>query len=126
MPKYIEGNLIGKDLKVGIVVSRFNDFITGKLLEGALDALTRSGVKDNDITVMRVPGSFEIPLAAKRMVLKKSYDAVICLGAVIQGDTPHFEYISAEVTKGVAAVSLESGIPVVLGVLTKPLVICFQ
>lgn len=118
MPKYIEGNLIGKDLKVGIVVSRFNDFITGRLLEGALDALTRSGVKDNDITVMRVPGSFEIPLAAKRMVFKKGYDAVICLGAVIQGDTPHFEYISAEVTKGVAAVSLESGIPVILGVLT--------
>jgi len=118
MPKYIEGNLIGKDLKFGIVVSRFNDFITGRLLEGALDALVRSGVKDNDITVMRVPGSFEIPLAAKRMVLKKGYDAVICLGAVIQGDTPHFEYISAEVTKGVAAVSLESGIPVILGVLT--------
>ena len=118
MPKYIEGNLIGKDLKFGIVVSRFNDFITGRLLEGALDALVRSGVKYNDITVMRVPGSFEIPLAAKRMVLKKGYDAVICLGAVIQGDTPHFEYISAEVTKGVAAVSLESGIPVILGVLT--------
>ena len=118
MPKTIEGNLIGQGLKFGIVVSRFNDFITERLLDGAFDALLRSGVSDNDITVMRVPGSFEIPFGAKKMASKKGYDAVICLGAVIQGDTPHFEYISAEVTKGVAAVSLESGVPVILGVLT--------
>ncbi|HUU49805.1 MAG TPA: 6,7-dimethyl-8-ribityllumazine synthase [Nitrospinota bacterium] len=118
MPKYIEGNLIGKDLKFAIVVSRFNEFITGRLLEGALDALKRSGVKDSDVSVVRVPGGFEIPFAAKKMALKRKYDAVICLGAVIQGDTPHFKYISAEVTKGIASISLETGIPVILGVLT--------
>lgn len=118
MTRYIEGSLIGKGLRIGIVVSRFNDFITERLLGGALDALIRSGVKDTDITVARVPGSFEIPYAAKKMTLKKKYDAVICLGAVIQGDTPHFQYISAEVTKGIANISLETGVPVILGVLT--------
>ncbi len=118
MAKIIQGDLAAKGLKFGIVAARFNDFITSRLLDGALDALQRHGVEDGDIDVVRVPGSYEIPLAAKKLVQSKKYNAVICLGAVIRGATPHFEYISAEVSKGVAAVSLEAGLPVIFGVLT--------
>lgn len=119
MPKVYEGQLIAKGKKFGIVAARFNEFITTKLLEGALDALKRHGVKDNEIEIVWVPGSFEIPYAAQRMVEgKKKYDAVICVGAVIRGSTPHFEYISAEVTKGIAQVGLKSGVPVIYGVIT--------
>jgi 6,7-dimethyl-8-ribityllumazine synthase len=112
-----EGKLIGEGLKFGIVISRFNEFITSKLLGGAMDALVRHGVKEEDIAVAWAPGAFEIPLVAKRMTAK-DYDAVICLGAVIRGATPHFEYVSAEVTKGVAQISLVSNAPVIFGVLT--------
>ncbi|MFZ0133854.1 MAG: 6,7-dimethyl-8-ribityllumazine synthase [Desulfobacterales bacterium] len=118
MVKILEGQLIAKGKRFGIVVSRFNDFITEKLLGGALDALTRTGAKENDIHVVKVPGAFEIPLAAKKAVQSGRYDAVICLGAVIRGATPHFDYVCAEVSKGVAQVSLESGLPVIFGVLT--------
>ena len=100
------------------MVSRFNDFITEKLLSGALDALVRSGAKDSDIQVVKVPGSFEIPLVAKKVAKKKGLDAIICLGAVIRGATPHFDYISAEVSKGIAQVSLESEVPIIFGVIT--------
>lgn len=112
-----EGKLIGKGLKFAIVVSRFNDFITNKLLEGALDALERHEVKKEDIDIVKVPGAFEIPLVAKKMALK-DYDAVICLGAVIRGATPHFEYVSAEVSKGIANASLETGKPIIFGIIT--------
>jgi 6,7-dimethyl-8-ribityllumazine synthase len=118
MAKIIQGDLSGKGLKFGIVAARFNDFITSRLLEGALDALQRHGVAEPDIEIVKVPGSYEIPLAAKMMAMKKKYSAIICLGAVIRGATPHFEYVSAEVSKGVAAVSLETGLPVIFGVLT--------
>jgi 6,7-dimethyl-8-ribityllumazine synthase len=118
MPKMIEGQLDGKGKRFGIVVSRFNNFISERLLEGALDALSRHGTADKDIDVVRVPGSFEIPLFAKKLAESGKYDAVICLGALIRGATPHFEYISAEVTKGIAQVGLESGLPVVYGVIT--------
>jgi 6,7-dimethyl-8-ribityllumazine synthase len=118
MTTIIQGDLSGKGLRVGIVAARFNDFITTRLLEGALDGLQRHGVAENDIEVVKVPGSYEIPLAAKMMALSKKYHAVICLGAVIRGATPHFEYVSAEVSKGVAAVSMDSGVPVIFGVLT--------
>jgi len=118
MPKIIQGDLSAKGLKFGIVASRFNDFITARLLDGAVDALVRHGASDNDIEVVRVPGAYEIPLVAREMARSKKYGAVICLGAVIRGATPHFEYVSAEVSKGVAAVSLETGLPVVFGVLT--------
>jgi len=118
MPTIIQGDLSGKGLKIGIVAARFNDFITSRLLDGALDGLQRHGVADNDIEIVKVPGSYEIPLAAKRLAQAKKYNAVICLGAVIRGATPHFEYVSAEVSKGVAAVSMESGLPVIFGVLT--------
>jgi 6,7-dimethyl-8-ribityllumazine synthase len=101
------------------VQSRFNDFITGKLLDGAVDALLRHGAKEEDIDVVKVPGSFEIPLAAKRLTQKGSYSAVICLGTVIRGATPHFEYVASEVSKGVAQVSLETGVPVAFGVITS-------
>jgi len=116
--KIIEGELQAKGLKFGIVMSRFNDFITSRLLEGARDALLRHGAKEDDITVIKVPGSFEIPLAAKKMASKKSYNAIICLGTIIRGATSHFEYIAAEVSKGIATVSFETGIPVTLGVIT--------
>jgi 6,7-dimethyl-8-ribityllumazine synthase len=116
--KTYEGMLLGEGLKFGIVVARFNDFITNKLLEGAEDTLLRHGVNEDDIEVAWVPGSFEIPLAAQKMAATKRYDAVICLGAVIRGGTPHFEYIAAEVTKGVAQVGLNSGLPVIFGVIT--------
>ncbi|MDK9717058.1 MAG: 6,7-dimethyl-8-ribityllumazine synthase [Trichlorobacter sp.] len=118
MPKFIEGNLDAKGLTFGIVVSRFNSFICERLLEGAIDALVRHGASEADITVARIPGAFEIPLAAKTMAESRKFDAVICLGAVIRGSTPHFEYVSSEVSKGVASVSLDSGIPVAFGVLT--------
>jgi 6,7-dimethyl-8-ribityllumazine synthase len=116
--KYFEGNLNAKDKKFGIIVARFNSFISERLLEGALDTLSRSGANDKDIEIARVPGAYEIPLAAQKMAQSKKYDAVICLGAVIRGATPHFDYVSGEVAKGVAMVSLESGVPVIFGVLT--------
>jgi 6,7-dimethyl-8-ribityllumazine synthase len=116
--KTIEGKLDATGLKFGIVVSRFNEFITGKLLGGALDTLKRNNASTDHITVVWVPGSFEIPAVAKRLANTGSYDAVICLGAVIRGATPHFEYVSSEVAKGVAALSLNSSIPVIFGVLT--------
>jgi 6,7-dimethyl-8-ribityllumazine synthase len=118
MAKIIQGDLSGKGLKFGIVAARFNDFITSRLLDGALDALQRHGVADGDIDVIKVPGAYEIPLTAKMLAQSKKYHAVVCLGAVIRGATPHFEYVSAEVSKGVAAVSMESGLPVIFGVLT--------
>lgn len=118
MTKVLEGKIVAKGMKFGIVASRFNDFISGKLIDGALDALTRSGADAKDIEVIRVPGAFEIPLAAKKAAQSGRYNAVICLGAVIRGATPHFEYISAEVTKGIAMVGLETGIPVIFGVIT--------
>ena len=118
MPQFFEGKLEAKGLKFGIIVSRFNSFISERLLEGALDALVRHGADEKGIHVARVPGAFEIPLAAKKMVATGKYDAVICLGAVIRGSTPHFDYVAAEVSKGVASVSLESGVPVAFGVLT--------
>ncbi len=117
MVRVIEGDLQGQGVKVSIVVSRFNSFITERLLEGALDALRRHGVEEKGITVIRVPGSFEIPLGVRRAAGQK-VDAVIALGALIRGGTPHFDYLSAEVTKGVAQVMLETGIPVSFGVLT--------
>jgi 6,7-dimethyl-8-ribityllumazine synthase len=118
MVKILEGQLIAKGKRFGIVVSRFNDFITEKLLGGALDALTRTGAKENDIQIIKVPGAFEIPLAAKKAAQTGRYDAVICLGAVIRGATPHFDYVCAEVSKGVAQVGLDFGLPVIFGVLT--------
>jgi 6,7-dimethyl-8-ribityllumazine synthase len=118
MVKILEGQLIAKGKRFGIVVSRFNDFITEKLLGGALDALTRTGAKENDIQIIKVPGAFEIPLAAKIAAQTGRFDAVICLGAVIRGATPHFDYVCAEVSKGVAQVGLEFGLPVIFGVLT--------
>ncbi|MEW6614922.1 MAG: 6,7-dimethyl-8-ribityllumazine synthase [Thermodesulfobacteriota bacterium] len=116
--KIIEGKIDARGLKFGIVVSRFNDFISEKLLAGALDALIRSGADEDDIEIVKVPGSFEIPLVAKKLAKSQKYNAVICLGAVIRGATPHFEYISAEVTKGIANVSLECETPISLGVIT--------
>ncbi|MBW2623139.1 MAG: 6,7-dimethyl-8-ribityllumazine synthase [Deltaproteobacteria bacterium] len=118
MPKIYEGHLNAEGLKFGLVVSRFNDFITEKLLSGALDALKRSGALEDDLTVARVPGSFEIPLLAQKMALSGNFDAIICLGAVIRGATPHFEYVAAEVTKGIAAVSLETGVNSAYGIIT--------
>lgn len=118
MPKTFQGNLNSTGFKFAIVASRFNDFVTNRLMGGALDALERTGAVDDNIAIVKVPGSFEIPLAAKKLVESKKYDAVICLGTLIRGETPHFEYISAEVTKGIAMVSLDSGVPVVFGVLT--------
>ncbi len=113
-----EGNLVSQGLKFGIVVGRFNEFIGGKLLEGALDALKRHGVKEEDIDIAWVPGAFEIPLVAKKMAKSPKYDAVICLGAVIKGSTSHYDYVCSEVSKGIASVSLESEKPVMFGVLT--------
>lgn len=118
MANYIEGGLQGQGKKIGLVVSRFNSFISEKLLEGALDSLVRSGVSDNDIDVARVPGAFEIPLIAQSMAKSGKYDAVICLGVVIRGATPHFDYVAGEVAKGTAQVMLDTGVPVLFGVLT--------
>ena len=118
MPKFIEGNLKGDGRKIGIVVSRFNSFIAEKLVDGAVDTLIRSGVADKNIEVVRVPGAYEIPLVAQKMARSKRYDALICLGAVIRGATPHFDFVANEAAKGIAQVSLESGLPVMFGVLT--------
>lgn len=118
MPQFLEGKLDATGLRFGIVVSRFNSFIGERLLEGALDAIVRHGGADGDITVARVPGAFEIPLTAKKLAESGKYDALICLGAVIRGATPHFDYVAAEVSKGIASVSLEAGVPVAFGVLT--------
>ena len=116
--KTIEGKLIAEGLKVGIVVARFNEFIGSKLLSGAIDGLVRHGMNDDDIEVAWVPGAFEIPVMAQRMAQNKKYDAIICLGAVIKGSTSHYDYVCAEVSKGVASVSLQFGLPVMFGVLT--------
>ena len=118
MPKIIEGKLVAKGMKFGIVASRFNDFICGRLIDGAVDALTRAGAEEKDIVIYKVPGAFELPAMAKKLAKAEKFDAVICLGAVIRGATPHFEYISAEVTKGIASVGLETEVPVAFGVLT--------
>lgn len=118
MAKVYEGKLLAEGLKFGIVVSRFNEFVTKRLLEGALDALGRHGAKEEEIAVIRVPGTFEVPLAAQKMASSGKYDAVICLGALIRGATPHFEYIAAEVTKGIAQVGLSTGVPTIFGVIT--------
>ena len=118
MPKTIEGKIVAKGMKFGIVASRFNDFICSRLIEGAVDALVRAGAEEKDIEVAKVPGAFEIPVTAKKLAKSGKYDAVICLGAVIRGATPHFEYISAEVAKGIALVGLEAEVPVVFGVVT--------
>lgn len=116
--KVYEGKLVAQGLKFGIIAARFNEFIVGKLVGGALDGLKRHGVEENDIDIAWVPGAFEIPLAAKKMAKTKKYDAIICVGAVIRGATPHFEYVSSEVSKGIASVSLETEVPVIFGVLT--------
>ena len=114
----MEGNLVAREIKIGIVASRFNEFITSKLLAGALDGLKRHEAKEEDIHVAWVPGAFEIPLIASKMAKSGKYDAVICLGAVIRGSTSHYDYVCSEVSKGIASVSLKSGIPVMFGVLT--------
>ncbi len=116
--KTIEGKLDAKGLKFGIIIGRFNEFISGKLLSGCVDGLKRHGADDKNIDVIWSPGAFEIPLLAKKMAGSKKYDAVICLGAVIRGATPHFDYVASEVSKGVAHVGLETGVPVIFGVLT--------
>jgi 6,7-dimethyl-8-ribityllumazine synthase len=118
VPEMIQGSLNAAGLKFGIVASRFNDFVTNRLLAGALDALERTGASDGNVVVVKVPGSFEIPLAAQKLARTKKYDALICLGTLIRGETPHFQYLCSEVTKGIAAVSLETGVPVAFGVLT--------
>lgn len=118
MVKTVEGQLIAKGKKFGIVVSRFNDFISKRLVEGAVDTLLRHGAKENEVEVVWVPGSFEIPVVANKLARSKKFDAVICLGTVIKGSTPHFEYVAGEAAKGVAKVSLDTGIPVIFGVIT--------
>ncbi len=118
MANYIEGSLQGKGRKIGIIVARFNSFISEKLLEGAMDTLVRSGVAEDDIDVARVPGAFEIPLVTQKMAKSGKYDAVVCIGVVIRGATPHFDYVAGEVAKGSAHVMLETGVPVLFGVLT--------
>jgi 6,7-dimethyl-8-ribityllumazine synthase len=118
MPNFIEAGLIAKGKRFGIIASRFNDFITDRLVGGALDALTRSGAKDTDIDIVKVPGAFEIPMVARRMATTKKYHAVVCLGAVIRGATPHFDYVCAEASKGIAQVSMETLVPVIFGILT--------
>lgn len=118
MPVHYEGHLIGEGLKFGIVVGRFNEFITSKLLSGALDALHRHGVAEQNVEVAWVPGAFEVPMVARRMVDMAKYDAVICLGAVIRGATPHFDYVASEVSKGIAKIGIDTGMPTVFGVLT--------
>ncbi len=118
MPKVLEGRIAAEGYRFAMVVSRFNDFISSRLVDGALDALIRHGAKDEDITLVKVPGAFEIPFAAKQLVKRGRFDAVICLGAVIRGSTPHFDYVAAEMSKGIAQVGLEGNIPVSFGVLT--------
>lgn len=116
--KIFEGKLISEDIKIGIITTRFNEFISSKLLDGAIDALVRHNVKKDEIKVAWVPGAFEIPLIASKMAKSGNYDAVICLGAVIRGSTTHYDYVCSEVSKGIASVSLETGVPVIFGVLT--------
>ena len=118
MGKHFEGKLLGEGLKFGLIISRFNEFVSKKLLEGAQDALLRHGVNEEDIDIAWTPGSFEIPLVAKKLAQTKKYDAIICLAAVIRGGTPHFQYIAAEVTKGIAKVGLDAELPVIYGVIT--------
>ena len=118
MERVIKANLIAKDKKFGIVVSRFNEFLSSKLLEGAIDTLKQHGAQDNSIDIVWVPGSFEIPVIAQKVAKSKKYDSVICLGAVIRGETPHFDYIASEVAKGVSRVSLDTGVPCVFGIIT--------
>lgn len=118
MLKTVEGKVSAEGLRFAIVVSRFNDFISSRLMEGAMDALVRHGAKEDQVSLVKVPGAFEIPLVAKKLAESGNYDAVICLGAVIRGSTPHFDYVAAEVSKGIAAVALESKVPVTFGVLT--------
>jgi 6,7-dimethyl-8-ribityllumazine synthase len=118
MYQVLEGKISAEGFRFGMIVSRFNDFISSKLVEGAMDALLRHGAKEDQISLAKVPGAFEIPLAAKKLAQSGKYDAVICLGAVIRGSTPHFEYVAAEVSKGIANVALETNIPVTFGVLT--------
>ncbi|WP_409346555.1 6,7-dimethyl-8-ribityllumazine synthase [Paenibacillus sp. MBLB4367] len=118
MPKMYEGQLISQQARYGVVVGRFNEFITGKLLSGALDALKRHGASEDDVEVAWVPGAFEIPLIAQKMAESGKYDAVITIGAVIRGSTPHFDYVCSEVSKGVAAIGLKTGVPTIFGVLT--------
>lgn len=118
MPKIFEGKISAEDFRFAIIVSRFNDFISSRLVEGALDALNRHGATDEQVALVKVPGAFEIPHTAKKLVESNRYDAIICLGAVIRGSTPHFEYVAAEVSKGIANVGIESKIPVTFGVLT--------
>ncbi|MEW6226874.1 MAG: 6,7-dimethyl-8-ribityllumazine synthase [Bacillota bacterium] len=118
MSRVYEGKLIGEGLRIGVVASRFNELVVKKLVEGATDALVRHGVTDENVEFAWVPGAFEIPLVAQRMAESKEYDAVICLGAVIRGATPHFEYIASEVAKGIAQIALKTGLPIIFGVLT--------
>ena len=118
MAKVVEGNLIAKGRKFGIIASRFNDFVTKELVSGCLDTLIRHGADDKDILIAWVPGAFEIPTIAQKLAKSKGYDALICLGTVIRGATPHFDYIAAEVSKGISKVSLDSGMPVIFGVIT--------
>ena len=118
MPKIFEGKISAEDFRFAIIVSRFNDFISSRLVEGAIDALNRHGANDEQVSLVKVPGAFEIPHTAKRLVESNRYDAIICLGAVIRGSTPHFEYVAAEVSKGIANVGIDSKIPVTFGVLT--------
>lgn len=118
MVKTIEGNLLASGMKFALIVSRFNDLFSERLLGGALDSLKRRGAREEDLTVYKVPGAFEIPLVAKKLALSGDYDAIICLGAVIRGSTPHFDYVAAEVSKGIAAAALETGVPIIFGVIT--------
>ncbi len=118
MPAYIEGNLSSQGLRIALVASRFNSFVTDRLVEGAIDAVVRTGGDPEELRVYKVPGAFEIPLVAKRLASSERFDAVVCLGAVIRGSTPHFDYVASEVAKGVAQVALETGVPVSFGVLT--------
>ncbi len=118
MPNVIEAGLSAEGKSFALIAGRFNDFITDRLVGGAMDALKRNGVADKDVDLIKVPGAFEIPLVAKKLAQKGGYDAIICLGAVIRGATPHFDYVSAEVSKGIAQVSLESAMPVIFGVVT--------
>ena len=118
MPNIIEGKITAEGYRFAIIVSRFNDFISSKLVEGAMDALVRHGADEEQISLVKVPGAFEIPIAAKKLAGTGNYDAIVCLGAVIRGATPHFDYVAAEVSKGIAVIALETGIPVTFGVLT--------
>jgi len=118
MPELIEGHLQSAGLKFALIVSRFNDFVSERLLEGAMDALRRTGAQDKDLAIVRVPGSYEIPMIANRLAAGGTYDAIICLGAIVRGETPHFEYIAAEASKGIAQVALQTGVPVSFGIVT--------